>query len=119
MDDNVLFSNNIRLKFFLQIICVLFPDNTQPIKAPEFLKSPKDVEVTEGQMVKFRCKVKGYPPPRITWYKDGKLLKGNSSCKLGKTGINLELLSDSLKGINQLFYHYIFLYYIHNVIFLI
>lgn len=61
-------------------------DNTQPIKAPEFLKSPKDVEVTEGQMVKFRCKVKGYPPPRITWYKDGKLLKGNSSCKLEKFG---------------------------------
>lgn len=61
-------------------------DNTQPIRAPEFLKSPQDVEVTEGQMVKFRCKVKGYPPPRITWYKDGKLLKGNSSCKLEKFG---------------------------------
>lgn len=58
-------------------------DNKQELKKPEFLKGIKDVEVTEGQRVHFRVKVKGYPPPRISWYKDGMLLKSSRSCRIG------------------------------------
>ena len=42
------------------------------------------MEVSEGQSVKFRCKVKGYPQPRVTWYKDGQLLSSQLNCSLGK-----------------------------------
>lgn len=41
------------------------------------------MEVTEGHSVRFRCKVKGYPQPRISWYKDGILLKNSKSCRIG------------------------------------
>jgi len=54
------------------------------LKAPEFLRTLADVEVTEGQSVKFRCKVKGYPQPRVVWYKDGQLLMTQLNYKLGK-----------------------------------
>ena len=59
-------------------------ENKQELKKPEFLKELKDVEVFEGQNVKFRCKVKGYPQPRINWYKDGNLLKGSKTCRIGE-----------------------------------
>ncbi|XP_076459108.1 uncharacterized protein LOC143292571 isoform X2 [Babylonia areolata] len=65
---------------------VTVTDNKQELKKPEFLKELQDVEVLEGQSVKFRCKVKGYPQPRINWYKDGKLLRSNRSCRIEKYG---------------------------------
>lgn len=73
-------------------------DNKQELKKPEFIKDIKDVEVKEGQSVKFRCKVKGYPQPRVIWYKDGKLLKNSKFCRLGKNIISLQIVS-KVKGI--------------------
>ncbi|KAL8563945.1 hypothetical protein ACOMHN_059375 [Nucella lapillus] len=70
----------------IQYLTVTVKDNKQELKKPEFLKELKDVEVFEGQSVKFRCKVKGYPPPRIHWYKDGSLLTSNKSCRIEKFG---------------------------------
>lgn len=58
-------------------------ENTQELKAPEFIKGIQDIEVMEGQSVKFRCKVKGYPQPRVVWYKDGHKLSSSINCKLG------------------------------------
>ena len=58
-------------------------DNKLELKKPEFLKELKDVEVLEGKSVKFRCKVKAIPQPRINWYKDGNLLRSNRSCRIG------------------------------------
>ncbi|XP_036361691.1 titin isoform X3 [Octopus sinensis] len=65
---------------------VTLDKNTQPMKIPELLKKFDDIEVRPGQLVRFRCKVKGYPPPRITWYKDGKILKASGNLKLEKFG---------------------------------
>lgn len=70
----------------IKYLTVTVKDNKQELKKPEFLKELKDLEVIEGQSVKFRCKVKGYPQPRINWYKDGVLLKGSKSCRIEKFG---------------------------------
>ncbi|XP_076468441.1 uncharacterized protein LOC143299094 isoform X2 [Babylonia areolata] len=70
----------------IKYLTVSVKDNKQELKKPEFLKELADVEVLEGQSVKFRCKVKGYPPPRIYWYKDGSLLKSSRACRLEKFG---------------------------------
>lgn len=59
-------------------------ENTQELKAPEFLKTLSDVEVPEGQSVKFRVKVKGIPQPRVVWYKDGHILLNKLNYKLGE-----------------------------------
>lgn len=53
------------------------------MKKPEFLKEIEDQEVKEGHHVKFRAKVKGYPLPRVVWYKDGNLLKNDTNYKIG------------------------------------
>ena len=60
------------------------PDNTQESRAPEFLKPLHDVETIIGHTVKFRCKVKGYPHPKVLWFKDGKRLKPSDVVKMGK-----------------------------------
>ncbi len=54
-------------------------------KAPEYLKGLQDQEVTEGSEVHFRCKLNGYPQPRVTWYKDGKKLKNSDKYRMGKS----------------------------------
>ncbi|KAJ8320676.1 hypothetical protein KUTeg_002263 [Tegillarca granosa] len=69
-----------------QYIILTVKKNTQELKKPEFLKEIKDLEVREGQSVKFRCKVKGYPQPRIVWYKDRKKLKSDHNVKIEKFG---------------------------------
>ncbi|BFZ15497.1 hypothetical protein BsWGS_18536 [Bradybaena similaris] len=70
----------------IQYLALTVKDNKLELKKPEFLKGLEDVEVTEGQSVKFRVKVKGYPQPRVNWYKDGKLLKNSRLCRIEKFG---------------------------------
>lgn len=49
------------------------------------MRGLEDIEVMEGRSVKFRCKVKGYPQPRVTWYKDGqRIAKSHKDYKVGK-----------------------------------
>ncbi|KAK3578099.1 hypothetical protein CHS0354_007810 [Potamilus streckersoni] len=60
--------------------------NTQEFKAPEFIKGIQDAETKEAQSFKFRCKVKGYPQPRVVWYKDGHIIKPGGNCRLEKFG---------------------------------
>ena len=63
----------------------LFADNSGDQSAPEFLKSLSDLEVIEGQFVKFKVKVKGYPQPRVQWFKDGKKIKADDQFRFGKS----------------------------------
>ena len=85
------FTNDQENVYFCLHICrdirklVFFTENKQELKKPEFLKEIQDIDATEGQSVKFRCKVKGYPQPRICWYKDGKLLANDDCYKIGET----------------------------------
>lgn len=69
---------------YSRIFSVKIPENKGEKKAPEFLKSLQDIEVNTGSKVKFRVKLKGYPQPRVTWYKDGKRVKNTEQYKIGK-----------------------------------
>ncbi|XP_029929114.1 myomesin-3 [Myripristis murdjan] len=40
-------------------------------KAPDFPVPLRAHTVWEGMTVKLSCTVQGYPPPKVTWYKDG------------------------------------------------
>ncbi|XP_060078348.1 titin-like [Ylistrum balloti] len=84
-----------------QYLVLKVKKNTQELKAPEFLKGIQDVEVIEGQAVKFRCKVKGYPQPRVVWYKDGQRLKSDSNYKLEKYGNRDYLMTIDFATMNE------------------
>ncbi|ESO91797.1 hypothetical protein LOTGIDRAFT_121777 [Lottia gigantea] len=42
--------------------------------APRFVRKPRNVHVSEGQVAKFDCKIVAASPPIITWYLDNSLL---------------------------------------------
>lgn len=48
---------------------------------PPRITGPKEeeVSVTEGHMVSLLCDVQAYPPPEITWTKDGQVLHFSTS----------------------------------------
>ena len=39
------------------------------IVPPKFTQLLKDIEGTEGEMVKFDCRVIGHPTPTVKWYR--------------------------------------------------
>lgn len=56
--------------------------NSLPFFAvPPRITGPKEeeVSVTEGHMVSLLCDVQAYPPPEITWTKDGQVLHFSTS----------------------------------------
>lgn len=40
--------------------------------SPARVEAMSDVRVTRGGRVRVECRASGRPPPRISWYKDGK-----------------------------------------------
>ncbi|XP_071149942.1 uro-adherence factor A-like isoform X6 [Mytilus edulis] len=84
-----------------QYMILSIKKNKQELKKPEFLKEIQDVDATEGQTVKFRCKVKGYPQPRICWYKDGKLLANDDCYKIEKFGNRDYILTIDFASMND------------------
>jgi hypothetical protein len=42
---------------------------------PPQIKMMEDIIIEEGESVKIKCRVKGYPKPLISWAKNGKVLK--------------------------------------------
>ena len=82
--------------------------------APEFLKKPQDIEVIAGQSAKFRCKVKGYPLPRVLWYKNGRRL---INCEQYRIGMSINLL-DCYLFKNMYYNDQLDSIYIHLFIFL-
>ena len=72
-------------KFITDYFSSPYADNSSADKrAPEYLKELQDQEVIEGNEVNFRCKLSGYPQPRVIWYKDGKKLKNSDKYKIGE-----------------------------------
>ncbi|XP_061624718.1 hemicentin-1 isoform X2 [Phyllopteryx taeniolatus] len=63
------------------------------VQVPPRIVSPKEEElsVTEGHMVSLLCDVQAYPPPEITWTKDGQILHFNSGIHILPGGQMLQL----------------------------
>ncbi|XP_069722421.1 leucine-rich repeats and immunoglobulin-like domains protein 1 isoform X2 [Phaenicophaeus curvirostris] len=38
---------------------------------PSFIKTPRDLTIRTGTMVRLECAAEGHPPPQIAWQKDG------------------------------------------------
>lgn len=38
---------------------------------PKFLKTPQDMMLSVGGTARLECSATGYPPPQISWQKDG------------------------------------------------
>ncbi|XP_072047598.1 myosin light chain kinase, smooth muscle-like [Amphiura filiformis] len=47
------------------------------LQPPEIIQSLRDCEVCEGSAAKFDCRIKGFPEPEISWYKDGEEIGDN------------------------------------------
>uniref|UniRef100_A0A3Q3X8Z2 Ig-like domain-containing protein n=1 Tax=Mola mola TaxID=94237 RepID=A0A3Q3X8Z2_MOLML len=48
-------------------------EETEKIK-PEIVLLPEPARVTEGETARFRCRVTGYPSPKVNWYLNGQLI---------------------------------------------
>ncbi|XP_059090088.1 uncharacterized protein LOC131885907 isoform X3 [Tigriopus californicus] len=46
---------------------------------PQILEHPDDMVIEEGHSVRFGCVVTGYPEPRVTFLRDGKVLRANEN----------------------------------------
>uniref|UniRef100_A0A4W6C1B7 Ig-like domain-containing protein n=1 Tax=Lates calcarifer TaxID=8187 RepID=A0A4W6C1B7_LATCA len=51
-------------------------EETEKMK-PEIVLLPEPVRVLEGDTARFRCRVTGYPAPKVNWYLNGQLIRKN------------------------------------------
>uniref|UniRef100_A0A3B3IIV7 Ig-like domain-containing protein n=1 Tax=Oryzias latipes TaxID=8090 RepID=A0A3B3IIV7_ORYLA len=51
-------------------------EQTEKLK-PEIVLLPEPVRVVEGDTARFRCRVTGYPAPKVNWYLNGQLIRKN------------------------------------------
>ncbi|XP_028407206.1 hemicentin-1-like [Dendronephthya gigantea] len=86
-------SNNQRLEEFV-VVSVRAP------KKPSIRNFPQTVIASEGISITLKCKTKGSPRPKITWYKDDELLGicegGNSRKCRSFTRMNTEFKKNSI-----------------------
>ncbi|CAG5962715.1 unnamed protein product, partial [Menidia menidia] len=54
---------------------------------PEIVLLPDPVRVLEGDIARFRCRVTGYPAPKVNWYLNGQLIRKSKRYKLRYDGI--------------------------------
>uniref|UniRef100_A0A4W6C9N8 Ig-like domain-containing protein n=1 Tax=Lates calcarifer TaxID=8187 RepID=A0A4W6C9N8_LATCA len=49
---------------------------------PEIVLLPEPVRVLEGDTARFRCRVTGYPAPKVNWYLNGQLIRKSKRYRL-------------------------------------
>ncbi|KAM9710356.1 LOW QUALITY PROTEIN: titin-like [Menidia menidia] len=54
---------------------------------PEIVLLPEPVNVMEGDIARFRCRVTGYPSPKVNWYLNGQLIRKSKRYRLRYDGI--------------------------------
>ncbi|KAM9391508.1 hemicentin-1 [Pholidichthys leucotaenia] len=73
------------------------------VQVPPRITGPKEEEVgvTEGHMVSLLCDVQAYPPPEITWTRDGQVLHFSNSVHILPGGQMLQLPRARLEDAGQ------------------
>uniref|UniRef100_S4RBA9 Ig-like domain-containing protein n=1 Tax=Petromyzon marinus TaxID=7757 RepID=S4RBA9_PETMA len=54
---------------------------------PEIVLFPEPARVLEGETARYRCRVTGYPQPRVSWYLNGQLIHKSKRYRLRYDGI--------------------------------
>ncbi|KAM4608731.1 titin-like [Polymixia lowei] len=54
---------------------------------PEIVLVPEPARVLEGDIARFRCRVTGYPTPKVNWYLNGQLIRKSKRYRLRYDGI--------------------------------
>lgn len=54
---------------------------------PEIVLTPEPARVYEGEIARFRCRVTGYPQPKVNWYLNGQLIRKSKRFRLRYDGI--------------------------------
>uniref|UniRef100_A0AAQ6IIV3 Ig-like domain-containing protein n=1 Tax=Anabas testudineus TaxID=64144 RepID=A0AAQ6IIV3_ANATE len=62
-------------------------DETDEKMKPEIVLLPEPVRVLEGDIARFRCRVTGYPAPKVNWYLNGQLIRKSKRYRLRYDGI--------------------------------
>ena len=45
------------------------------MQVPEFARGFSNLTTYEGEQVRFEVEVRGDPPPSLTWYRDGEIIR--------------------------------------------
>ncbi|KAK7169443.1 hypothetical protein R3I93_005419 [Phoxinus phoxinus] len=61
---------------------------------PEIVLLPEPIRVFEGENAKYRCRVTGYPTPKVNWYLNGQLIRKSKRFKLHYDGIHYLEITD-------------------------
>lgn len=80
--------NSVKLIFTLADYILLYF-----IARPTFKKGLRDMEITEGGMLKLQVTCIGSPVPDIKWYKDGKEVHSDAHIKISKDKKRVENFS--------------------------
>ncbi|RLW00977.1 hypothetical protein DV515_00008307, partial [Chloebia gouldiae] len=54
---------------------------------PEIVLVPEPARILEGETARFRCRVTGYPMPKVNWYLNGQLIRKSKRFRLRYDGI--------------------------------
>ncbi|XP_031816253.1 titin isoform X4 [Sarcophilus harrisii] len=54
---------------------------------PDIVLFPEPVRVLEGETARFRCRVTGYPQPKVNWYLNGQLIRKSKRFRVRYDGI--------------------------------
>ncbi|XP_069544948.1 titin-like, partial [Brachyistius frenatus] len=54
---------------------------------PDIVLLPEPARVLEGEIARFRCRVTGYPAPKVNWYLNGQLIRKSKRYRLRYDGI--------------------------------
>jgi len=75
----------LRVRYSIKpILSVMIKLLSNFIAQPTFKKGLRDMEVTEGAMLKLQVTCFGSPIPEVKWYKDGKELRSDAHIKISK-----------------------------------
>ncbi|XP_064393625.1 uncharacterized protein LOC135341070 isoform X2 [Halichondria panicea] len=58
----------------------------EKVDEPSIVEFPSDTHATEGEEVYLRVKVRGHPPPSLTWYHDGRKVTADYATELDQDG---------------------------------